>query len=574
MKFTRILALIAGTALLITACNQDSDELVAVVKENTNPLLAHVPADTAYVFAALVPIPEEITDAYVSRFQPVLDVLANKVGEFQSAYDSGEYENNKIAVLATAVLEELGGNLSADGLGNLGIDLQAHHAIYATGVFPVMRVSLKDAGKLRAAIGRIEAKIGFEIPVETLNGTSYWRVSEGDMPVGVYIAILDQQLAISMFPVSAEDKLLAAFLGQEMPEQSMASTNALAIMNSKKGYTGYGSGILDMQKLANEMLNADSATHSYLGEDMHFDIASLDAVCVAETRAVIAKAPRMTAGTTKLSTNEIAFRYELEIENSLAAGLAALVSNTPAAAETDSLFSASLALQVGKLRAFILEKATAIAATPFECNELQQLNQGATELAAQLNIPMPPMVNNLMGVRASMDKFDPTGDFPQGTGLLALHVDKPEMFVGMATMMVPGFEELDLQNQSEPVRIPADMIHMEGLDIFALMGDEAIGASIGEENASNLGAFMNAKSQDDGTFFSISYDIAKQMEIQMAMSEHFGIQQDNDQSAHDEFSDEFSAAVMDSYSAMFDRSRVDARLTSSGLVIDSSITFK
>jgi len=395
-------------------------------------------------------------------------------------------------------------------------------------------------------------------------------MSEDDVPVGVYIAILDQQLAISIFPAAAEDKLLAAFLGQEMPEQSMASTNALAIMNSKKGYTGYGSGIMDIHKLANEVLNADSDTRAYLGGDHHFDFASLDTVCVAEAKAVIAKTPRMTGGTTKLSANEIAFRYELEIENSLAAGLAALVSNTPAATESDSLFSASLALKVGKLRSFILEKATAIAATPFECPQLAQLNQSATELATQLNIPMPPMVNNLMGVRASMDEFDPTGDFPQGAGLLALHVDKPEMFVGMATMMVPGFEELDLPNQSEPVKIPAEMIHMDGLDIFALMGDEAIGASLGEENAKNLREFMDAKPQDDGTFFSVSYDIAKQMEIQMAMAGQFGMNIDGSQPG----SDEFSEAVMDSYRAMFDRSRVDARLTSSGLVIDSSITFK
>jgi len=570
MKLTRILALIAGTTLLLSACNQDSDNAVAIVQENTNPLLAHVPADTAYVFADLEPIPEEITDAYVSRFQPVLDVMAKQVAKFQADYDAGNYEDNKIAVLATAMLEELGGSLNSNGLGNLGISMQAHHAFYAMGVFPVIRVSLNDSEKLRAAIARIEAKMGFEMPVETLNGTNYWRVSENGMPVGVYIAILDQQLAISLFPIAAEDKLLAAFLGQDMPSQSMASTNALAIMNSKKGYTGYGSGMLDLQKLADEFLNPDSATHSYLGPEMNFDIASLDAVCVAEATAMIAKAPRMTAGTTSISANEIAFRYELEIENSLAAGLAALVTNTPAATESSNLFSASLAIQVGKLRSFVLEKATALAASPYQCAELQQLNQGATELVVQLSIPMPPMVNNLLGVRVRMDNFDPDGEFPQVSGLVALHVNKPEMFVGMATMMVPGFEALDLPNQSEPVKIPAEMIHMEGLDIYALVGDEAIGASLGEENAKDLGDFMRAEAQHDGTFFSINYDVAKQMEIQAAMTKQLGI----DLGSEDSFSDEFSEAVADTYSSMFDRSRIEARLTASGLVIDSSISFK
>ena len=569
MKFTRTLTLIAITALLFTACNRESTE-VATVKENTNPLLAYVPADTAYVFANLEPTPKELTDAYVARFQPVLDVISKKVAQFQTDYESGNYQDNQMAKLATAVLDELGGSLSAENLEKLGISMQAHHALYAMGVFPVIRLGLNDAQALRDAIGRIEVKMGFTLPVKEFNGVSYWSIAEDGMPAGVYISILDQQLAISMFPVNAEDSLLASFLGLEMPAQSMASTNALANMNNEKGYTGYGSGILDLQKLADEMLNPDSTTHTYLGPDMGFDPSLLDAVCVAEAESMIAKAPRMTAGTTKLSANEIGMRYELEIENSLASSLAALVSDTPVAEDGNHLLSASLALQVGKLRNFVLEKASAIVASPYQCEELQELNQNAVELAAQLNIPMPPMVNNLMGVRVKVDDFNPTGQIPQGDGLIAVHVDKPEMFVGMASMMVPGFEDLDLANQSEPVRIPAEMLHMEDLDVFALMSDNAIGAAVGEQHAKDLVKFMAAPSQDNGTFFSVSYDMAKQMEIQMAMEETFAVNTDSDRSP----ADELSYAVMESYTTMFGRYNIDMRLTGDGLVIDSTMTFK
>jgi hypothetical protein len=569
MKFARTLTLVAITALLFTACNRESTE-VATVKENTNPLLAYVPADTAYVFANLEPTPKELTDAYVSRFQPVLEVISKEVVQFQTDYASGTYQDNQMAKLATAVLDELGGSMSAENLEKLGISMQAHHALYAMGVFPVIRLGLNDAQALRDAIGRIEVKMGFTLPVKEFNGVSYWSIAEDDMPAGVYISILDQQLAISMFPVNAEDSLLASFLGQEMPAQSMASTNALAIMNNEKGYTGYGSGVLDLQKLADEMLNPDSTTHTYLGPDMGFDPSVLDAVCVAEAESMIAKAPRMTAGTTKLSANEIGMRYELEIENSLASSLAALVSAIPVAEDGDHLLSASLALQVGKLRNYVLEKANAIVASPYQCEQLQELNQNAVELATQLNIPMPPMVNNLMGVRVKVADFNPTGQIPQGDGLIAVHVDKPEMFVGMASMMVPGFEDLDLANQSEPVRIPAEMLHMEDLDVFALMSDTAIGAAVGEQHAKDLVKFMAAPSQDNGTFFSVSYDMAKQIEIQMAMEETFAVNADSDRSPADELSD----AVMESYTTMFGRYNIDMRLTGDGLVIDSTMTFK
>jgi len=571
MKITRTLTLIAATALLLTACNQESDE-AAAVKENTNPLLAYVPADTVYVFAALEPTPKHITDAYIDRFQPVFDVISKQIAQFQIDYESGNYEDNQMASLATAVLDELGGSLSSENLGKLGITMQAHHAFYAMGVFPVIRLGLSDAQELRNAIGRIEAKMGFELPVKELNGSSYWHLAEDGMPVGVYIAILDQQLAISIFPPNAENSLLASFLGQEMPTPSMASTNALAIMNSEKGYSNYGSGILDLQKLSDEILNADSATHAYLGPDVNldFDPASMDAVCITEINSIVEKAPRMTAGTTKLSANEIAMRYELEIENSLAGSLAALVSDTPVASDADYLLSGSLALQVGRLRSFVLEQVNAIVTSPYQCEMFQELNQNATELVTQLNTPMPPMVNNLMGARVRLNDFDPVGEFPQGEGLLAVHVDKPEMFVGMASMMLPGFDSLDLANQSEPVRIPPELLHMEGLDVFAMMSDDAIGASIGKQQAGALAEFMAAPSQDGGTFFSVSYDMARQMEIQTAVSENLDVDQDDDHLN----ADELTEAIRQSYTAMLGRSRVDMQFTGNGLIIDSEISFK
>ncbi len=297
--------------------------------------------------------------------------------------------------------------------------------------------------------------------------TTYWRVTDDDEPMAVYIAILDQQLAVSVFPVNAEDSLLAAFLGQEMPEESMASSNALGIMNSDKGYTSYGSGFLDIQKLADEFLNAESKTHSILGPQMNAHLASLDAVCVAEIKSIVSKTPRMTAGLTRLTTNEVAMSYDLEIESTLASGLAGLVSNIPSASSGDYLLSASLAIKVGKLRNFVLEQATALVNAPYQCAKLQQFNEQAGQIMTQLNIPMPPMINNLMGLRVRVDDFDPGKEIVEGNALLAIHVDKPEMFVGMASMMVPGFENLDLANQTEPVRIPDEMLHMEGLDVFA-----------------------------------------------------------------------------------------------------------
>jgi len=570
MKLSRTFVLILSSTLFLTACNKEPEEAVVTVKENANPLLAYVPADTAYVYADLETVPDAITDAYVTRFQPALDVLTKKMNEFQSAYQAGEHEGDQAARLASAVLDELGGSLGEESLNRLGISLKSHYAFYAKGVFPVIRLGLSDAQKLRDAISRIETKMGYQLPVEEHGGASYWRIADDDMPVGIYIAIIDQQLALSVFPVRAEDSLLPAFLGQEMPAESLASNHALSEMNKAKGYAGYGSGYLDIQKIADEILNPASYTRGMLGEELNTELDSLDAVCVEEVKSMIAKAPRMTAGITNLTTNEMSMRYDLEIENSLAAGLAALVSDIPAAVDGDYLLSASLAIRVGKLREFLLEKATALAANPYQCEKLQDLNDEAGKIVSQLNVPMPPMVNNLLGVRIMVNDFDPSSSLKKGDGLLAVHVDKPEMFVGMASMIVPGFEELDLANQKEPVRIPPEMLQVEGVDVYALMGKSAIGFAVGQQHLDELMPYMNAAPSNDGTLLSVSNNLAKQMELEAALSNHFDMDDDTDTAgAH-----EFAETLRKVYTDMLGQSRVDVRLTADGLHIDSRMTFK
>lgn len=569
MKLTRIIAILAGAALLLAACSKEPDETV-IVKENTNPLLAFVPADTIYAFATLEPVPQDITDAYAQRFQPVLDVMSERVERFQSEYASGEYEGNLQARFARAVLNELGGELSAESLARLGISMQAQHVVYAMGVFPVFRFELDDAQALRNAIARIGEEMGAQIPEKSLDGTAYWSITETDGPVGAYIAILDGQLAFSVFPVSAEDSMLPALLGHEMPGESLASNNALAIMNGQKGYTAYGSGFMDIRKLADELLDPASITNVYLGPYMDHGPATLSPACNSEFRLMAAKAPRMTLGATTLSANEIAVRYELELENSLAGGLAGLVADVPVAEDSDSLLSASLALKVGKLRSFMLEKASAMVATPFECEHLQNLNREAEKLVTQLNIPMPPMVNNLLGLRVRLDDIDLDGDIQNTRGLLAVHVDQPEMFTGMASMMVPGLDELDLASQDDPVRIPQEVLRVDDVVVHALTGDQAIGLSLGDGYAANLAGFLDAESKQEGVFFSVSYDMARQLELQGVVSKNLAVNIDHHGSGHDDFSEAFKA----SYVAMFDRSRTDMKFTPDGLTIDSHISFK
>lgn len=590
MKLNRILILLAGLTLVLTACNKEEDKAVSIISAaDSNPLLAYVPADTPYVMADLETIPDNIKDAYLERFQPVLDTFNSQIAEFKSDYDAGEMGDDAAAMFSIAVLDELNGELSEESFANLGLSIQSHSVIYGMGMFPVIRVELQDASALRAAIERIEAKMGYSMPQSELNGKAYWRITDDQSSeAGVYISIFDDQLAFSVFPTSAESDLLPALLGESLPSQSIADSNTLGSMNADKGYTNYGSGYLDLQNVLDQVLDTDSFTRNHLANVSSFEAPVLDPVCIAEFKSIAAKAPRMTSGMTTLETDEWAVRYDLDLQSPLASSLAALVSDTPVAADGDHLFSASLAIQVGKIRTFLIEKANQVIASPYQCEQLQNLNVNAQNLVEQLNIPMPPMINNLMGFRVKVDDIDPQMEYSEGSGLLALYVDKPEMFVGMASMMLPGFEELDLANQKDPVKIPSNLTRVEGVNVYALMSNNAIGAAIGDQDPAALAPFLKAEPQNSGTLFSMSVDMAGQMKLSNAFTDQWedsgfsGMEEGwkDDTDDLDEADEEalrmieFSNALEASYAEILGRSRIDVNLNSKGVTIENRITFQ
>jgi hypothetical protein len=102
-------------------------------------------------------------------------------------------------------------------------------------------------------------------------------------------------------------------------------------------------------------------------------------------------------------------------------------------------------MRFGAVRDFLREKAAAIMEAPYQCEHLQDINQSATEAFTQLNQPVPPFVNNFRGLRLSLNEIMMTDSIPENArGMAAVHVDQPEMFVGMAQMFLPDLAGLSL----------------------------------------------------------------------------------------------------------------------------------
>jgi hypothetical protein len=560
----------ATGACFLVACGGQPEPDAA-----NNPLLRFVPADTPFLMANLEAVPPDVTDSYLLRMEPFLEQFQAALHGFRSELANGqaEFGGPQTEAVLDAILAEFDGKLSRPGLESLGFSLEQMSAIYGHGLFPVLRAGLADADAVRAMIARVEENSGVPIPEATFQGVTFWRAAEDDSPMGIYVAILDDHFVLSAAPRSREAQFLPQLLGLETPAEAVAPAT-LAELNRDKGFAPYGSGYIDLGRVADEMFEADSLTATWMADMGGFDPAAIDPACEREARLITTFVPRMVAGTTEVTTNRVGVRYQVETNAWLGGELARLVGDVPpASSDPARLATFSLNLQMGRVATFMREGANAMAAVPFQCPQLQDLNDQIQQMSANLNQPMPPFIGNLNGLRAELSEFDPrTLDAGAVRGRLALEMESPQMVIGMASMLIPGFEGLQIEPGGDPVQVPQEILTVvtPEFEAYAVMSNDAIGVSLGKGEKTGLRDFLEAKGDADGIFLSADYDAGQLARLQRQQAEAFeGYQAEQTSSTDMDIN-----AMAEAYENMMGRARFELRFTEDGLTIDNTQDFR
>jgi hypothetical protein len=584
MTHLRIFTLTLATLLVLAACGKSDEQVSAVPDTGVNDLLAFVPADTPYVAANLEPIPEDVLDSYLAKAQPVLDSMQEQLSltraRIESSGNSGTADPAE--KLAHALMSELDGKLNRAGMESMGFDLRANQVIYGVGAFPVVRLGLSDSAALRATVLRVLGQADVTAPEQEYQGVSYWKVSDddtGEVPVGIYISILEDHVAIGILPLVAETDLLPAFLGLQMPAGNDAHAR-LAELNTTHGYTPYGSGILDTHAFIDALVQPDSLTGRAMASSTHVSGAPLTPECISEIHGIADNAPRMTLGVQDLTEHTVAMQYRVEAPESLAGQLMSLVSEIPMVdALSDKVVAFAFGLKFGPVRDFLIEKATAISNNPYQCEHLAEFNLKATEALTQLNQPMPPFLNNFRGIRVSVTEFIAgRQSLPENArGHLALHVEQPQMLVGMAQMMVPDLSELAITPGDPPVRLPENFVPTPGVTAYAAMSSDAIGIAVGEGEEEKLPGFLEEGNGPEGMFMSASYDMGAYLDYKELFSgqvtKAYNVPEATGP-AHDEKAGEIQEVAAKAFRDIADRNTSTLSFTPKGLVIDNRVTFK
>lgn len=570
MRIVRSTLAAAIAALIATSgCGRD---------EAGTPL-AHVPADTPYVFANLEPVPKATIDAYGEAFAPFMKVYEELLGATAAKLES-EHADEPASKVMRAILSDVKGQLNADGFRARGFDTDARFAFYGIGLVPVFRVELADEAKFRAFIGRVTAAAGEPSTEAKLGDASWWRVGPAGEKLMGLVAIHDGDVVAALAPVGADEKVLKALIGIDAPSAAI-DASALESINDAGGYLPYGSGYVDTVELAERMLDpkalAAGIEGAFLGALGYPAETPPDAVCRAEMIGIAKNFPRATFGYTAFEPKRMEQRLTVELAPELAKDVMGFAAPVPGlgGANDGVLVDFGVSLDLAKVAAFATRQAQAVAATPYQCAELQALNASFKSADEQLSNPMvmasAPVIS---GFRAALTRFARKDALavPEMSGKLVVASQNPQALVGLARTAMPQLAELKLAPGAAPVALPAALAPEGTPPTHVALAEKALGVAVGAGEEASLQQFITAAPGSPSPLFSVTYSGAFMSEMMAlpGMTEDQAMMNDPEMAAIKANMD----ALRDLYGRVFDRFGATLVATERGLELRQDVRMK
>lgn len=476
---TRYLAMGLASVLLAACSHKDKDAP-----------LAFVPADTPYVVANL----DVLDDATRKALMAQADAqLPSQLTQMDAAADRLAEKDPDGARLLRALRAEFNGKTVEGFAQSIGLDLKGYSAFYGLGLAPVLRFQLSDPTAFDAFVGRLETAYGKKFEVANEGTQSYRRYVSAESGTEVILATVDKQAVAALLPVDAPKTMLREALGLDRPPQNLQDDGRLANLVKAKGYKKWLVGDIDLTRmlplvlggqdaLANAMRKAHAEAESAkTGEPVANQLQTPPA-CATDAARIAARVPTISFGYTRLDTGHQDGRVDIALADDISKAFSGLKIALPGLGQAGTApFDVSLALPVADLRGFWMAQADAVAAKPFTCPALSDLNEGFAKLGPATQKAAIPPFGDLLGVRLALDTLtaNPTSSLPTFSGRLVLATSNPTALLAMGQMMVPALAQLKLSNDGQPVALPQQMAGMLGQPGWVAMGDKALALGVG-----------------------------------------------------------------------------------------------
>lgn len=503
---TRYLALgLAG--VLLCACGQ---------KDKDAPL-AFVPADTPYVIANL-DVPDDATRA--AMLAQADAQMPAQLAQIEGAATEIEARDPAGARLLRAFSAEFKGKKIETMAKNDGINLEGRMALYGLGLAPVARLELTDPKAFEAFVARLEAAYGAKLEIAKAGQQSYRRYVSTASGTEAILAIVDKQAVAALLPADASAALVRQALGIDRPKKSLQDDPRLTKLVKANGYQKWLVGNLDLTRalplafsgkdpLIAAVRKAHAVTESARTGEPVANQLKVAPSCSADAARIAARVPSISFGYTQLNAGHQDMRVDVALADDISKAFAGLKVDLPGLGGGHSApFDISVALPVTALRTFWGAQAEAVAAHPFTCPSLADLNDSFAKLGPAMQKAAIPPFGDMLGLRIALDSLTPGKGkaMPSFTGRLVLGTSNPAGLLAMGQMMVPALSVLKLKPDGKPLPLPKDMISIIGQPAWVAMGDKALALGVGAGEDAKLGSSLQDPAGDTGRMARMHLD--------------------------------------------------------------------
>ncbi|HHL19838.1 MAG TPA: hypothetical protein ENJ33_08890 [Thiothrix sp.] len=492
MRFFQKTVISLMIAASLTACSDNKNEkkesatTEAVVtsqaktSDKFSEMLAYVPADTAYLMANSVAVPDDVLEFQMKRFQMLVSALsaniksitdvANKMPsedsdssasteakETSDATKEATKEEPNAGDFIKALLQEFSTNLNKDGLAKLGLKFNGHSMFYALDMLPVIRYELANKEAFKALLSKAEKTSGYKLEWSKC-GEHDCLVSKKGKELNIATVFVGDHVAIAPFSSEKKQQVMDHLLGTKKPEKSykVADWNTFV---SENGYKGYGEGFVKLNTMLGK-LEQFLLTKTKQEQGDSFDEQAFKG-CFAVVKAHTKNVPELVFGIKELSEKAIKYEVVVKTAPEVSTVLQGLPNKlTDMKQPTNPIFTLGVNMNMPNLRNALTQYVNFLA-TSGEEHKCAAINP--VELRKSIGglaMAMTMGASQFKSIFVALDnlELDNNGKPSKVEAFGTVVADDPMALLQMLAMVNPQFATLQLPDNGKPVKLPVGVI--------------------------------------------------------------------------------------------------------------------
>lgn len=567
----RKVAVIGFCTLLVAGCGRDEAETASQAgsqaaggqDDAASALFQRIDADTAWLMANVETMPEDLAEKLWAPLSSMAELN-------QQSYTALADEMEDSPVVA-AVLREFAEIDSREAFEDRGLAPNGHWAVHAVSLYPFVHWQLSDPEAFRATLERIGQDAETELNWREVDDAEVLWIQMEEL--GLALSYDDDFATMAVVPDNASLLRRVANLDQPTTAYDIADLQSFA---DERGYTAYGSGFVDFDKVVKQLLDGDDALLAAARESTPLgDIAGNEA-CRSELGTLVGLFPRASLGYTEVADDFMAFDMTLEADSSFAQRMQ-VIADTPVNLDQANagLLEFGLALNIVGTRDFAREIVAGWVETPPQCQLFDSIRENAEDWQLALNQPIPPVVTNFHGLRMNLEDLILSEDsqVESAEGSLALFMRNPQMMLGMAQMFSPELASMTLEPGGEPQPVPAGVVPgmPEGISAWMGLGDAALGLAVGENQKGELNDTMDPGDGGNAIFsYGINFEgYARALDGLMA-----GMQEQLEAMGEEEAAAADPSEAMAAMAELYEYTAASMHMTERGIEFRTTVTLR